>query len=133
MSFPGMARAALDDDLARFYACDRFVEDEIDLALQKADDIERRCLVHRRVLRLISQVILGVEAAVWTEFIETERYLEFMTFPPLLALAEVAWRPKGPRDEAEFAARLEPHLEALRARGINARRGEWDAYEFIRN
>jgi hexosaminidase len=77
--------------------------------------------------------VLGVEAAVWTEFIETERYLEFMTFPRLLALAEVAWRPKGPRDEAEFAARLEPHLEALRARGINARRGEWDAYEFIRN
>ena len=24
-------------------------------------------------------------------------------------------------------------IEGLRARGINARRGEWDAYEFIRN
>ena len=77
--------------------------------------------------------ILGIEAAVWTEFIETDRYLEFMTFPRLLALAEVAWRPKGVRDEQEFTARLEPHIEALRARGINARRGEWDAYEFIRN
>ena len=77
--------------------------------------------------------VLGIEACVWTEFIETERYLEFMTFPRLLALAEIAWRPKGPRDEAEFNARLEPHIEALRARGINARRGEWDAYEFITN
>lgn len=77
--------------------------------------------------------VLGVEAAVWTEFIETERYLEFMTFPRLLALAEVAWRPRGPRDDKEFGQRLQPHLDALRAKGINARRGEGDAYEFIRN
>jgi len=77
--------------------------------------------------------VLGVEAAVWTEFIETQRYLEFMTFPRLLALAEVAWRVDGPRDEQEFSARLGPQLEALRKRGINARRGEWDAYEFITN
>lgn len=77
--------------------------------------------------------VLGIEAAVWTEFIETERYLEFMTFPRLLAFAEVAWRAKGPRDEKEFSDRLAPHIEALRAKGINARRGEWDAYEFITN
>jgi hexosaminidase len=75
--------------------------------------------------------VLGVEAAVWTEFIQTERYLEFMTFPRLLAFAEVAWRPKGARDEKEFSERLAPHLDALRANGINARRDEGDGYEFI--
>jgi hexosaminidase len=75
--------------------------------------------------------VLGIEACVWTEFIESERYLEFMTFPRLLALAEIAWRPKGPRDDKEFEQRLEPHIGALRAKGINARRGESDAYEFI--
>lgn len=77
--------------------------------------------------------VLGIEAAVWTEFIQSERYLQFMTFPRLLALAEVAWRPKGPRDDWEFEQRLQPHIEALRARGINARRSEWDAYEYITN
>jgi hexosaminidase len=77
--------------------------------------------------------VLGIEACVWTEFIATERYLEFMTFPRLLALAEVAWRPRAPRDEKEFDVRLQPHLDALRAKGINARRGEGDAYEFITN
>jgi hexosaminidase len=77
--------------------------------------------------------VLGLEAAVWTEFIETERYLQFMTFPRMLALAEVAWRPKGERDAKEFDVRLQPHIEGLRARGINARRGEGDAYEFITN
>ena len=51
----------------------------------------------------------------------------------MLALAEIAWRPKGARDETEFNARLAPHIEALRAKGINARRDEGDAYEFITN
>jgi hexosaminidase len=77
--------------------------------------------------------VLGIEAAVWTEFIQTERYLQFMTFPRLLALAEIAWRPKGARDDKEFEARLQPHIDALRARGINARRGEGDAFEFMTN
>jgi hexosaminidase len=78
-----------------------------------------------------AQRVLGIEGSVWTEFIETKRYLEFMTFPRLLALAEVAWRPKGPRDVKEFEERLGPHIEALRAKGIDARRDEGDAYEFI--
>ena len=77
--------------------------------------------------------VLGVEAAVWTEFIRSERYLEFMTFPRLLAFAEVAWRRRGPRDEKEFDGRLQPHIAALRARGINARREQGDAFEFMTN
>ena len=44
--------------------------------------------------------VMGIEGCVWTEFIATERYLQFMTFPRLLALAEIGWRPKGPRDLA---------------------------------
>jgi hexosaminidase len=80
-----------------------------------------------------SSKVLGVEAAVWTEFIRSERYLQFMTFPRLLAFAEVAWRPPGPRDEKEFDARLQPHIDALRARGINARRESGDAFEFMTN
>jgi hexosaminidase len=77
--------------------------------------------------------VLGVEAAVWTEFISSERYLEFMTFPRLLAFSEVAWIPKGKRDEAEFNARLDSHIEALRSRGIHVRRDQGDAYEFMTN
>ena len=69
----------------------------------------------------------------WTEFIRTDRYLEFMTFPRLLAFAEVAWGPRGPRDEQELNGRRKPHIEALRAKGINARRNEGDGYEFIVN
>ncbi len=77
--------------------------------------------------------VLGVEAAVWTEFIRSERYLQFMTFPRLLAFAEVAWRPRGARNEQEFDSRLQPHIDALRARGIYARREQGDAFEFMTN
>ena len=77
--------------------------------------------------------VMGVEAALWTEFISTERYLEFMAFPRVLALSEVAWSPKQKRDEAEFNLRLAPHLTGLRERGINARRDEGDGYEYITN
>ena len=77
--------------------------------------------------------VMGVEAALWTEFISTERYLQFMAFPRLVAFSEVAWSPRHKRDEAEFNVRLAPHIEALRARGIHARRDEGDGYEFITN
>ena len=56
-----------------------------------------------------------------------------MTFPRLLAFSEIAWSPKAKRDEAEFNIRLGPHLEGLRARGINARREQGDAFEFMTN
>jgi hypothetical protein len=45
----------------------------------------------------------------------------------------VAWRPRGARDEQEFNARLEPHIDALRIRGINARRESGDAFQFMTN
>lgn len=77
--------------------------------------------------------VIGLEAAVWTEFIKSEKYLQFMTFPRMLAYAEVAWRPRGKRDEAEFDKRLGPHIDALRARGIYARREQWDAVDFMTN
>jgi hexosaminidase len=71
--------------------------------------------------------IAGIEAALWTQFIHTESFLQFMLYPRLLAVAEVAWRPRGPRDTAEFQRRLAPHVERLRAEGINARRHAGDA------
>jgi hexosaminidase len=54
--------------------------------------------------------VLGVEAALWSETMSTMRDVEYMAFPRLLALAEVAsTQPAGRRWEA-FAARL-PELE----------------------
>lgn len=60
--------------------------------------------------------ILGIEAPVWTETITTAAELEFMVFPRIAAIAEVAWSPAGVRDEQAFAQRLAGlggHLDEL--------------------
>ena len=85
----------------------------------------------KRPMAWDEQAEAGASKDVVIEWWRKGRYMEFMTFPRLLAFAEVAWRQKGPRDDNEFDERLAPHVEALRARGINARRDETDGYEFI--
>lgn len=75
--------------------------------------------------------IRGIEAALWTEFIRSERYLQFMLYPRLFAVAEVAWRPPGPVKAPDFDSRVQTYLERLRAEGINARRNASDAVEYM--
>ncbi|MDE2181948.1 MAG: beta-N-acetylhexosaminidase [Alphaproteobacteria bacterium] len=76
--------------------------------------------------------VIGIEAAVWTEFIRSERYLQYMTFPRLLVVAEKAWAERDISDAAEFTDRLQKHIERLRKQGINARRSfDQDAVEFV--
>ena len=65
--------------------------------------------------------ILGVQANVWTEYIKTPEYAEYMAYPRALALAEVAWTPALSRDWSGFTARLPSQLARLEALGVNFR------------
>ena len=65
--------------------------------------------------------LLGVQAQIWTEYIPDGRAVEYMAFPRLAALAEVAWTPAERRDLGAFKARLATHLERLRVLDVNAR------------
>jgi len=49
--------------------------------------------------------VAGVEAVLWSETVETMPDVEFLTFPRLPAVAEVAWSPPG-RSWPDFRARL---------------------------
>ena len=49
---------------------------------------------------------LGMEACVWTEYIETPEKLGLMTFPRAYALAEAAWTKPGRKNYADFLRRL---------------------------
>lgn len=55
--------------------------------------------------------ILGVEAPLWSETLETLDDVESMAFPRIAAVAEVAWSPQAERDFADFAERM-PSLGA---------------------
>lgn len=65
--------------------------------------------------------VLGPQANLWTEYVKTPAHLEYMLFPRLLALAEVAWSPRGARDRASFEARLPAALETLDRLGVHYR------------
>lgn len=65
--------------------------------------------------------VLGAQANVWTEMIRSQDMIEYMTFPRLLALAEVVWSPAAARRWADFERRLLDHYARLDNRGINFR------------
>jgi hexosaminidase len=61
--------------------------------------------------------ILGAEGNMWTERAPQDR-VDYMVFPRLCALAEVAWSPKELRDWDDFAARMKAHYQRLDALGV---------------
>lgn len=85
--------------LQRCYSYDPIPEDASDL--------------HRRH-------IIGVQANLWTEYIEDPDYAAYMAFPRLLALAEVGWTLPENKDWDSFIERTSRHIPKLHARGINA-------------
>jgi len=65
--------------------------------------------------------VLGTQGQLWTEYMQTTRDMEYMAFPREIALAEVAWSPKGARSWDSFGRRLLPRLLALDRLGVNYR------------
>jgi hexosaminidase len=57
--------------------------------------------------------IMGVQANVWTEYIPTFSQVQYMIFPRMAALAEVAWTEPVNKNYDFFIARLIPHLSLL--------------------
>jgi hexosaminidase len=62
--------------------------------------------------------VFGVEAALWSETLETRADVEQMLFPRLLATAEVAWR-RGGLDWNDFRARAAEENAELSRQGVN--------------
>jgi len=66
--------------------------------------------------------VLGPEACVWTEYMPTSDQVEYMAYPRVLALAEIAWSPREARDLGSFKARLPAALAFLDRLGVKYRR-----------
>jgi len=63
--------------------------------------------------------IVGVEAPLWTETIETMDDIEFMVFPRLLGYAELGWSPDDENDWDEYKKRLGQQKNRFKHMGIN--------------
>ncbi len=66
--------------------------------------------------------VLGVEAPLWSETVANMHEVEFMAFPRIAAVAEVAWSPQARRRWDDFERRLAAQAPRWTALGINFRR-----------
>ena len=62
--------------------------------------------------------ILGCQAQLWTEYMKTWEKVEYLAFPRVSALAEVAWTQPKQRDWQDFQRRLRPMLKRFEAAGV---------------
>lgn len=62
--------------------------------------------------------VIGFEAPVWTEFVDSEAELDNRFFPRLLGLAERTWTPQSQRNYEQFETRVTKHLPLMDAMGI---------------
>jgi hexosaminidase len=63
--------------------------------------------------------VLGLQANLWTEHMQTEERVQWMALPRAAALAEVAWSPAAHRNWQDFLERLVPQFARYRAFGLN--------------
>ena len=80
-------------------------------------------------------LVIGLQANLWTEFITTNDYYEFMIFPRLSSLAELAWSPKGDKDLDNFRKRIDVQCKRYEAMDINYRvNTEWPTdFRYLRH
>jgi hexosaminidase len=71
--------------------------------------------------------ILGAQGNLWTEYIQTPAYAEYMAYPRAAALAEIGWTPKELKDYADFSQRLPAHFARLAQLKVNASKAFFEA------
>ncbi|CAM3855849.1 family 20 glycosylhydrolase [Mucilaginibacter galii] len=69
-----------------------------------------------------NKYILGVQANLWTEYVATEKKVEYLLLPRLMALSEVAWTPLANKNYTDFSeTRVARHLAWFDKNGFNYR------------
>ena len=66
----------------------------------------------------VTKHIIGVQGNLWTEYIKSPEYAEYMVWPRATAIAEIGWSPKG-KDIADFNNRLAVQKKRLDQLNVN--------------
>lgn len=78
-----------------------------------------------------SNLLMGVQACLWTEFCNSPKDVEYQIFPRLMALAEVAWCPKETKDWPGFLKRLDAFLPRLDVHDITYARSMYNIQQKV--
>lgn len=65
------------------------------------------------------ELVLGLEAPLWTETIEGQDEMDYMIYPRLPGYAEIGWTPKANRSWDEYKVRLQKQEMRFKNQGIN--------------
>ena len=65
-----------------------------------------------------ASLLMGVQACMWTEFCNKPEDVDYLLFPRLAALAEVAWTPAGTKDWSGFLKRMDAYNAHIAEKGI---------------
>ncbi len=64
--------------------------------------------------------LLGLQANLWSEFVPTGEYMEYLLYPRAFAIAETGWSPAENKDYTRFRENAVRLAENLRSNGYNA-------------
>ena len=70
-------------------------------------------------------LLFGVQCCLWSEFIDTGNYLEYMTEPRLAAKAEVAWTEQDNKDWNRFKEVISAHRAVFEQKDFNYCKVQW--------
>lgn len=88
------------------------------------EDVYRFEPVPQQLTEAEARHVLGTQANVWTEVMESQERVDYQSYPRLSAFAEVAWSSlpaPGERDFAGFEERMAVHYRRLDALGVGYR------------
>ena len=63
--------------------------------------------------------VLGTQCQLWSEYLKDIKKVQYMAFPRVSALSEVAWTPQAAREYQDFVRRLPAQLQRLDQMGVN--------------
>lgn len=69
--------------------------------------------------------ILGLQGNLWSEYLSSPQYMEYMAFPRAFAISEIGWTPSSKKDFEDFLARFAVQRIRYDKIGINYFKGEY--------
>lgn len=79
-----------------------------------------------------ADLLMGVQACMWTEFCNKPEDVDYLVFPRLAALAEVAWTQPEKKDWTSFLEGMDSFNEHLAAKGIVYARSMYNIQHTVR-
>lgn len=70
-------------------------------------------------------LIIGAQGNVWTEYMHTTDYVEYMILPRMLALSEVLWGKEDSKNWSAFQERLQDHFSLFEKKGYRYSKGTY--------